>query len=202
LGKLILGYWGLVPFALGLMAKAKHQFYYYWLLAIGLYLVIFATGNVQHDYYQIFTIPIISIFVAKGMVWLLEAPKKMGFNLVACYLVLVAISAFTLAFSWFEVRGYYNINNPAIVEAGQAVDRLTEEDALVIAPYAGDTAFLYQTNRRGWPIGGNIDLRISQGADYYVTTEMETEAKELMERCGVFESREVYTIIGLSACNE
>jgi hypothetical protein len=102
-------------------------------------------------------------------------------NLVSGFWFLVTL-IFTLAFSWFEIRGFYNINNPAMVEAGKAVDQITPADALVIAPYGGDTAFLYQTNRRGWPIGGNIETRIEQGATHYVTTAMDAEAQDLATR--------------------
>ena len=37
------------------------------------------------------------------------------------------------AFSWYEVRGRYQINHYSIVDAGRAVDRLTPKDAVVLA---------------------------------------------------------------------
>ena len=62
------------------------------------------------------------------------------------------LGVLSLAFGWFEVRGFFNINNPAIVEAGRKLDEIAPVDALVIAPYGGDPAFLYQTGRHGWPV--------------------------------------------------
>jgi hypothetical protein len=53
---------------------------------------------------------------------------------------------------------------------------------MVIAPYMGDTAFLYQTNRRGWPIGGEIDKKIKAGATYYATTTRDAEFNELKSK--------------------
>jgi hypothetical protein len=73
------------------------------------------------------------------------------------------------AFSWYTVRTFYWINRPEIIEAGREADRLIPKDAKVIAPYNGDTTFLYQTGRQGWPIGFDIDRKIMQGAGYYVT---------------------------------
>jgi hypothetical protein len=116
--------------------------------------------------------------VAKGAVFALS----LNLNKYTAGLFLVSCFLFLVSFGWFEIRGFYNINNPAMVEAGRAVDQLTPPDALVIAPYGGDTAFLYQTNRRGWPIGGNIETRILQGATHYVTTSMDAEAQELASR--------------------
>ncbi|OGV92980.1 hypothetical protein A3B57_04310 [Microgenomates group bacterium RIFCSPLOWO2_01_FULL_47_10] len=208
IGRLILGFWGLILLALGFLHKAEDDkkslsagFFGSWLISMLAYLSIFATGNVQHDYYQIILIPIICVYVAKGIEFLLNAPKVYGYSRTTCYILLTTASAFALAFSWFEVRGYYQINNPAMVEAGQAVDRLTPADALIIAPYGGDTAFLYQTNRRGWPIGGQIEKRIQQGADYYVTTALDDEAKKLIEDCGVADQTKDYTVINLHQCN-
>lgn len=34
--------------------------------------------------------------------------------------------------------------------AGAIVDAKTPKDAKIIAPYNGDTSFLYQTKRKGW----------------------------------------------------
>lgn len=198
IGRLILGYWGVVFLSLGLLHKTTNEkmcsangFFGMWALSMIAYLTIFATGNVQHDYYQIILIPIISIYVARGMFFLWDQK-----TLVSKLLALVSCS-FMLAFSWYEVRGYYNINNPAIVAAGEALDQIAESDALVIAPYMGDTAFLYQTNRRGWPVGGQIEKRIEQGADYYITTSLDDEAKTLIKTYLVVETNSQYTIIDL-----
>ena len=180
LGRLILGYFGLIPFGLGVLVKPHDKagwFYHFWLLGILAYLAVFATGNVQHDYYQIIAIPVISIFVAKGLVFLLKPSAE--FSKTISYMLLAISATFMVAFSWYHVRDYFNINHPEIVAAGLAADKLLPADAKVIAPYQGDTAFLYQINRRGWPIGGNIADRIKLGATHYVTTTFDTEAQEL-----------------------
>ena len=74
-----------------------------------------------------------------------------------------------LAFSWLSIRAYYNINNPAIVRAGQAVNSLIPPNAKVIAPYDGDTSFLYQINRQGWAsFEKELPKMIKMGADFLV----------------------------------
>jgi hypothetical protein len=100
--------------------------------------------------------------------------------------------------AWYEVRGYFNINVPAIVVAGQEIDKITPADAKVIAPYQGDTAFLFQTNRTGWPIGGNIDNDIKEGATYYVTTTRDKEYEELKSKYTLVEETDQYSIIKLT----
>ncbi len=199
IGELILGFWGIGILVSGLVEKGKsisYGYYLSWLSAIVIYLTIFATGNVQHDYYQIITIPIISVLLAKGTRFLLKLAKKNPIT----YLVLGASIVFMLAFSWFEVRGLFNINHPEIVKAGQAVDRLLPANAKVIAPYQGDTAFLYQTNRTGWPIGGSIEDKVEMGATHYVSVNQDDEANDLLDRCQVIEKTDQYLIIDLLNC--
>lgn len=202
IGHMILGYWGLILFGVGMISKARPKsgwFFHYWLLGMIMYLSVFATGNVTHDYYQIFIIPIFSIFVGMGLNRMLYGPF-IGLSKTMSRLLAVVSVGFMLAFGWFAVRDFFNINNPAIVQAGQAVDQLTPADSLVIAPYMGDTAFLYQTNRRGWPIGFNIEDRIAQGATHYVSTSYDDEARWLEDSCDVIEHTDNFILISLEQC--
>jgi len=113
------------------------------------------------------------------------------------FILVSSLFILSLAFGWYEVRGFFNINNPAIITAGQAVDRLLPQDAIVIAPYQGDPAFLYQTNRNGWPIGGNINERIRDGATHYVTTSRDAEYSELKAQYTLIYETDLYSIIKL-----
>jgi hypothetical protein len=204
LARLILGYWGTVLLVMGIVgnvksATKKHLFNLVtltWAASMLAYLVVFATGNVQHDYYQTLLIPIVSVLCARGIVWLLDQTET-AYKIVA-YPTLLLVIALSIFFGWWEVRGYYNINNWAMVRAGQRVDQLTPTDAKVIAPYGGDTAFLFQTNRTGWPIGGEIDKFMGFGARYYVSTAYDDEAKKLSEKYTVLEKTDEYIIIELT----
>lgn len=150
---LILGFFGLPFVVIGLLAKTKKEgwFFYSFLISLLLYVTVLATGNVQHDYYQILIIPTLALFFAKGIDFILEKSDVL-FNRYISYIVIVVSVLFLLAFGWFKVRDFYSIQHPEIIEAGKAVDRLTPKDAKVIAVYNGDTTFLYHTNRRGWPV--------------------------------------------------
>jgi hypothetical protein len=103
-----------------------------------------------------------------------------------------------LALSWYELQGFFWVNNRAMVAAGVKVDQIVPQDALVIAPLMGDTAFLFQTNRRGWPIGGAIDDKIKKGASYYVTTTKDSEYQELVKQYSLVEDNDQFSIIKLS----
>ena len=88
-------------------------------------------------------------------------------------------------------------NNPIIVKAGQAVDELLPLDAKVIAPYGGDTAFLYQTNRQGWPVGIEIRKFIKLGATHYVNVNFGPETDWLMAEYQVLQKTADYVIVKL-----
>jgi len=200
IGKLILGGWGLILLGLGMITKPSKKeggFFLSWLAAILLYFVIVAGGNIQHDYYQILAIPILCVFLAKGASFLLTAPANY-FSKWLCYLLLMTSVLFMLAFSWYQVRDFFNINNSVIVEAGQAVDRLVPQDAKVVAPYSGDTAFLYQTKRKGWPVGIEVEKMINLGAEYYVNFNFDAEVDWLSQTYCVIEKTPQWVIIDLT----
>jgi len=202
LGKLILGFWGLILFALGLIIKPSKKegwFFYSWLATIVLYFAVFASGSVRHDYYQIMAIPIICVFLAKGAYFLLSAPRAI-FSRLLSYLVLLTTILFMLAFSWYEVRGFFNINHPEIVEAGKVADKILPPTAKVVAPYSGDTAFLYQTNRQGWPyVTISINYLISRGATHYVSVNFDQLTQKLIKEFVVLEKTDRFVIIDLTS---
>jgi hypothetical protein len=70
---------------------------------------------------------------------------------------------------------------------------------LVVAPYNGDTAFLYQTNRWGWPaIDNSVDNIIKEGAGYYVSVDLgSADTKMIESRFTTIEKTDRYIIIDL-----
>ncbi len=204
-GELILGYWGLILFGMGMVVKntkRERMFSALWFLGGLLYLVIFAGGNVQHDYYQALLLPITIWFLAKGAGYLLTAQKDISkFGSMA--LVTVTIG-FMWAFSWYSIRSYFWINRPEIIEAGKKADEILPKNAKIIAPYNGDTTFLYQANRQGWPLGFDIDKKISMGATHYVTvspTDADLETRDLASMYTVLVRNDTYAIIDLTKVN-
>jgi uncharacterized membrane protein len=199
LGKLILGIYGTTFLLLGLIAKPKNEGVTYWLWFLGIltYFSVVAGGNVQHDYYQAITIPFICIVLAKGVGLVLNLSKT-TYSRWLTIVMTVLVFGSMIAIAWYDVEPYYHINNPAIIEAGKEVDRLTPKDALIIAPYNGDTAFLYQTRRGGWPIGYYIEDKIKMGANYYVSTSYDDEARDMEKRYTLVEKNDKFIIIKLS----
>lgn len=199
IGKLILGIYGTTFLTLGLIAKPQKEGITYWLWAIGivLYFSVIAGGNVQHDYYQAITIPFLCFILAKGMALVLSLSQTTYSRFLTIIMTLV-IFVTMISLSWYDIKGYYQVNNWPIVEAGQAVDRLIPKDAKVIAPYNGDTAFLYQTKRAGWPIGYDIEDKVAKGASYYVSVVYDDEARMLEKKHTVIEKNDRYIIIKLS----
>lgn len=203
LNRLIFATGGFVLFWIGIvggMSKKEGYFYYSWLLGIVVFFIVIAKGNVTHDYYQLPIVPIGSIFIAIGFVRLIEMGRDY-FQKAISISAAISLFLFMFAFGWYEVRGYYNINHPEIVEAGKAVDRLTPKDAIVIAPYNNDSAFLYQTNRHGYTYGGDrIERYISEGATHLVSVNFDDVTNYWMQKCNVLLKTDTYVIVDLRVC--
>ncbi|OGH18867.1 MAG: hypothetical protein A3F31_04805 [Candidatus Levybacteria bacterium RIFCSPHIGHO2_12_FULL_38_12] len=169
--KLISGYLGMIILFAGISYKKEPQkgiFFYSFLLSSLLYIFIFATGNVQHDYYQILIMPTVSIYMGIGTVFIYSFLQRC-IHKVAVVLVVGVCIFLSFFLSWRMVKDYFNINNRSIVIAGRAINRLIPKDAKIIAPYDGDTSFLYQTERRGWAsFEKPLPDMIKMGADYLV----------------------------------
>lgn len=173
--KLILGYAGVIMFVDGFfwIAKNKNKMFFLSFAASSLvYLCLIATGNVQHDYYQILIIPTISIFAGLGTYQLFKTVTKISnkeFGILICSIIVAS----SFWFSWGIVKDYFNIDNPGMVVAGKAADKILPKNVKVIAPLpapqVGDTSFLYYIDRPGWPsFEKPIEQLIAMGASYLV----------------------------------
>lgn len=205
IGKLILGYWGVLFVGIGMVKETdKKERLLSHLLGVGAlaYMIVLATGNVQHDYYQILIVPALVVYGAKGLAWLIKKSwEEQGMQKIVSAGVGMVILVFALSFSWYTIRTYYWINRPEIIEAGIAAQQLLPENAKVIAPYNGDTTFLYQTGHQGWPLGFDIDQKIKMGATHYVTvspTDADLETRDLSNMYTVLVRNEKYAIIDLT----
>lgn len=195
IGKLILGVWGVYLFLLGIIESKKNNFLIAFLIGGLLYVSIIATANVRHDYYQTLLVPSIAIAVALGFEKLVKdaiRDRVKPLLPIFIFLLMILISA-------FQVKEYYKINHPEIIDAGKAVDRLAPPDALVIASYNGDTAFLYQTKRKGWPVVElPINELITEGASYYVSVNLnDSQTKEFMKTFQIVEKTDTYVVLKL-----
>lgn len=162
LTKLIGGYVGVIFGITGVGAVLlvkKKLIALSFLAASLLYLFIFATGNVQHDYYQILIMPTVALFFAFGANFFWQKKNR------AYKVGVILLFVISIYFSWQQVKDYFNINNIALVEAGKRADAILPKDAKVIAPFDGDTTLLYYINRKGWPaFQDSIEKLIQLGA--------------------------------------
>ena len=163
IGKLILGIWGLVPFSFGVISsEKKYRFFHFFFLGMLAYVTVFATASVRHDYYQTFLIPSIALLVSHGIISVWNKNLTAKLLSVASIFLMFYIGA-------FQVKEFYKVNHPELIVAGAAADRIIPKDAKIIAPYNGDTAFLYQTKRYGWPVvDETFDEMVARGAQYFV----------------------------------
>lgn len=197
LGHLVLGSLGLIPFVFAVFnTKVKNFFIHWYLVGALLYVVIVADANVMHDYYQIIIMPVVVLALAAGSVYLWN---QQVFNKWLARITLVFSIGVMLITGWNQIVGDYNINHPEILEAGAEIDRITPKDALVVAPYDGDTAFLYATHRWGWPaIDNSIDNIIKEGASYYVSVNLgSADTKMIAARFKTVEKTDKYIILDL-----
>ena len=151
--KLISGYVGVIFLLVGSWSiwkdKKERLFFISFIVSSLAYLCTIATGNVQHDYYQIPIMPTVAMCMGLGAVWLVSLIQKRASIKLAYGIVIVGM-LLSFYIGWQEIQPYFDIDNPSIIAAGKAVQELTAKNALIIANYNGDSAFLYQTDRQGW----------------------------------------------------
>ena len=202
IGHIILGSLGLIPLVFGILhSKNKNYFIQSFLAGALFYMILVADANVMHDYYQILIIPSLALALASGSMFLWN---NNIFNKTLTRIILPISIGVMLFTGWNQISGNYNINHPEIIEAGKEVDRITPKDALVIAPYNGDTAFLYQTKRWGWPaIEDSVDNIIKRGASYYVSVDLgSADTKMIKAKYKTIEKTDKYIIIDLRTPKE
>lgn len=186
----------------GLLVKStvsESKLLHWWAASLFLFLIVFATGNVRHDYYQTFIIPTLVIFVARGFVLLIKGvdsflPRIWTVPVAFLFLFL------TIYLGWLEVKGLYQVNNWPMVEAGKVADRILPKEAVVVAPYNGDTAFLYQINRPGWPVVAYPikDLVDQFGVQYYISVSFDAKTKWVMRKYTVLVETPRFVIVDLT----
>jgi len=195
LGRLILGSYGLFLFGLGLIFKQKRVNFIVFSWRECFYMFLFLPRLISvMIIIKFLLVPAIALTLAQGSCFLLSE-IKFSRLLVWSFTVVMA-----LGLSFYNIKDFYQINHPEIMEAGAAVDSLVPKDARVIAPYNGDTAFLYQTKRRGWPaVDDSFEKLIQKGARFYVSvTPGDSDSKYIKENFTVIKATDRYFIADLT----
>lgn len=203
-----LGYWGMAFLLAGVLPEKllpKHWSaftwrLYFWLLSIFLYLVVFATGNVRHDYYQYLALPIVCIVLARGILFLvaklqeylkamLKVKKIYGVPAHAyqnTHLLLASVPVLLWAllawqFAWRQNMGKFNINRWDQAKIGATANKILPADAVVIADtYGEDTNFLWQTQRLGFASLVSLEEKLERGATHLVRCERDDIYQQLL----------------------
>jgi len=69
----------------------------------------------------------------------------------------------------------------------------------VIAPYDGDTAFLYQTNRQGWPVTEKpMEEMVKMGASFFVAVNPDKDVRHLKTEYKVIAETDKYILLDLT----
>ena len=201
IAKLILGSFGLIPLFLGFAYKKESYQKVAIALSLGVifYFSVIARGNVQHDYYQVLIIPFLAIISGVGCHYI--ANFIFDSKLLAITAVII-LSAFTFGFSGYQVIEYYKVNNPVIMTAGKYVDQTLPKDAIIIAPYTGDTAFLYQTARSGWPTEvydvSKVKSLVAPRPLYLVSVNFDTYTNMMIKKYPIIFKNDLFVILNLN----
>lgn len=195
---LIGGYTGVLFVLLGvwkIKVVKEWKFFATFFASSLLFVSVVATGNVQHDYYQIAAMPSIAIAMGFGAYFL----SQWKFNKIniGIGLVIITITS-SFYFSWSIVKEYFNINNRSLLSAGSAVQKYTPKDALIIANYNGDSSVLYAMQRKGWAsYQEDVSKLVEKGADYLVLINPSQEERKWEKEYAVIEFTKEYAIFDL-----
>lgn len=192
LGNLILGMWGLIPFAFGIITRTKLLAIEWMGIGMIFYVVIVATANVRHDYYQALAMPVIALILGVGS-------SRMWSENIRAKLLLIFCIGMMMASGVYQVKEFYKVNHPEFLTVGKIVDESLPKDAKIIVPDNGNTVFLYYTHRRGWPVlESSIEEVIAKGAQYFVSVNNDADTNMLKNKFEMYKEGPGYWIIDLS----
>jgi 4-amino-4-deoxy-L-arabinose transferase-like glycosyltransferase len=170
----------------GLFVPARTAYawvFHWWLLALLLFIVLVGWGNHEHDWYQLPLVPVAAALAGRACEWgFRRVTQRAGATLARIAAgVFVAVLA---AVAYVSIAPHYEPKRLAWWQAGLALNRLTQPDALVLIADDGDPTAFYYSQRRGWHFLQNfgrppvdsveaiheLEQRRTEGASYLVLT--------------------------------
>jgi 4-amino-4-deoxy-L-arabinose transferase-like glycosyltransferase len=133
---------------IGLFVAPRGKFgclFDWWLAAMVLFVVAVGYGN-RHPWYQLPLVPIAAAFAGAGCAFF-ESKISSRIASVA-FSILLASSFATLAFLY--VRPFYESSAIQHRNAGLELNKITANDALIVAVDGGNPAIFYYAKRKGW----------------------------------------------------
>ncbi|PJE62546.1 hypothetical protein COU88_04390, partial [Candidatus Roizmanbacteria bacterium CG10_big_fil_rev_8_21_14_0_10_39_6] len=176
INNLILGGYAMFFVIYGFFYKTKQTLLHYVFAFSALsYLFVFEGGNVQHDYYQIIITPALAMLLGYG-VQLFINQRQMGLLIMRISTVFVIFGA-SIAFSYYQIKAYYNQNSDWLLIA-DIIRSVTSPKDTIVLDAMGDTTILYLSDRKGYPAPyKDLSELKKQGADYFVTTNSDYKNK-------------------------
>ncbi|QQG44793.1 MAG: glycosyltransferase family 39 protein [Candidatus Roizmanbacteria bacterium] len=167
INNLILGGFAVFLVILGIVKKQKTWFLYSFLISTSAYLFTFQGGNVQHEYYQVFTLPTLALFAGAGAKTLID--NKSLFNPIISYILIFFIFIFSFYFSYYKVKDYYNYPKE-LPQIAKIINTLTTKNDKIVTDTLGDTTLLYLSDRKGAPaVYQGLDELKKKGYTYFYT---------------------------------
>ncbi|HEX5031078.1 MAG TPA: glycosyltransferase family 39 protein [Candidatus Eisenbacteria bacterium] len=167
--------WAGVPLALaGLLLPRRGRragLVDWWLLALGVYLVIVARGNYVHEYYQLPFLPPLSIAMGRAIAAAFAPGARRRARAGAAMALVVAI----LVLSGTRLASYWRREDPArspLYRLARQVDRRIPPQARIVALDEGNPTLLYLAHRKGWHASpgdlapDSLRARAAEGAMY------------------------------------
>jgi len=156
----ILGNYGFLLFLVGLAIipkKNEEWVLYAWLAAVGLFILVVAQGNRQHEYYQLPIVPVAALFIGKASSALIR-PGTLNLEFVllrrhAGSVLVTLLLALNLRNTLLALSPMYAQSN-VLLEVAEATRRLTPEGqpVAVLHDWARVPEVFYYAHRRGWSL--------------------------------------------------
>jgi len=195
-------YIGLPFFVLGLFIKPENNrynlFFYFYSVGGIIYLLLFFTLNLIHDYYQVPILVISSFFIGINIDFIYRKLKNIS-QLKANLITGFILAALIINGIWYAERWYFKIDKVRTVSA-EYIRNNTADNSLVIASIDNtdprDPRILAPAYRYGWPIrtedlnGALIDSLIKRGSNYLAITTKEDPKNSLQIYLQSFEKQE------------
>ncbi len=127
----------------------KAYFVWWWIIGLGIYLLLFFNLNLFHNYYQLPFLAVMAIATGFGIIRLAQYGQKWMY-----------IAFGLLAVSSIAYAEYAFYEQPLeLMSMGKAIQENTPDDALLIVTYKNfdcrNPRILYRANRKGWSVEKN-----------------------------------------------
>lgn len=170
--------------------KRAGYFLHFWLLGIIIYTLVAPELNYIHYHYQLPLVPVFVISAARVLDRLhnQDEYKRTIFSKINLKLTISMLLIAILITSFISTTPFYKTNHVTL-KASQAVNALTERNAIVIAGRCMQQAPLYYTDRKGWETnedpGGLLAYSWSANLDKYNFPKEKGQALEMPDEVGL-----------------